>query len=156
LAIQFLKDKSKREMEMGENEFKVCVVNCNGIGRLSSTIVRQAGYMLAKMRPDQVILLGAAALAVGEDEQMDLLRKHPLLIIDGCRPHCASALANELGKKPAAALYAPDVAAVKKISLSGEKRRGLGKRGMELAQAIADKAAEEVDRIIAEEMLSTL
>lgn len=141
---------------MTENEFKVCVVNCNGIGRLSSTIVRQAGYLLAKMRPKQVILLSAVALSVGEVEQMEVLKKHSLLIIDGCRPHCATALANELGKKPAATLYAPDVAAVKKISLSGEKRRGLGKRGMELAQAIADKAAEEVDRIIAEEMLSTL
>jgi len=141
---------------MSENEFKVCVVNCNGIGRLSSTIVRQAGYILTKMRPEQVILLSAVALAVHEDEQMDLLKKHPLLIIDGCRPHCAKALATELDKKPAAAIYAPDVAAAKKLSLSGEKRRGLGKRGMELAQAIADKAAEEVDRIIAEEMLSTL
>ncbi len=141
---------------MEGNEFKVCVVNCNGIGRLSSTIVRQAGYMLAKMRPEQVVLLGAGALAVGEGERTDLLRRHPLLIIDGCRPHCATALANELGKKPAATIYAPDVAAVKKISLSGEKRRGLGKRGLELAQAIADKAAEEVDRIIADEMLSTL
>ena len=141
---------------MEENEFKVAVINCNGIGRLSSTIVRQAGYLLAQMRPNQVVLLGAGALAVGEEEHSAMFKQYPVLIIDGCRPHCASQLANELGKKPAAVIYAPDVAAEKKISLSGEKRRGLGKRGLELAEAIAQKAAAEVDRIVAEEMLSTL
>jgi len=127
------------------NEFKVAVLPCNGIGRLSSTIVRLAGYRLAELRPEQVILLSAGALAVGEGKETDTLRRYPLLIIDGCRPHCSTAMANELGKK-----------AEKKISLSGEKRRGLGKRGMELAEAIAQKAAAEVDRIIADEMLSTL
>lgn len=141
---------------MEGNEFKVAVLPCNGIGRLSSTIVRLAGYRLAELRPEQVILLSAGALAVGEGKETDTLRRYPLLIIDGCRPHCSTAMANELGKKPAAAIYAPDVAAEKKISLSGEKRRGLGKRGMELAEAIAQKAAAEVDRIIADEMLSTL
>jgi len=141
---------------MEDMDFKVAVLNCNGIGRLSSTIVRQAGYRLRELRPNQIVLLGAGALAVGEEEHTELLKKYPLLVIDGCRPHCASALANELGKKPAAVIYAPDVAAEVKISLSGEKRRGLGKRGLELAEAIAQKAAAEVDRIVADEMLSTL
>lgn len=136
--------------------FKVGVLPCNGIGRLSSSIVRLAGYLLKQLRPEEVELLSANALAVGEEAAMSFVRSHPLLVIDGCRPHCSSALANELGIKPAAALYAADVAAVKKISLSGEKRRGLGKRGRELAEAIAQQAAEEVDRIVAEEMLSTL
>jgi len=144
------------EDELGENEFKVGVLTCNGIGRLSSTIVRQAGYRLAELRPEQVLLLSAGALAVGEGAETDLLRKYPLLIIDGCRPHCSTVLANEVGKKPAGSIYVPDVAAEKKISLSGEKRRGLGKRGLELAEAVAQKAAAEIDRIIAEEMLSTL
>jgi uncharacterized metal-binding protein len=146
----------KEAMWMESNEFKVAILNCNGIGRLSSTILRQAGYMLAKMRPEQVVLLSACALAVGEGEQTDLLRRYPVLVMDGCRPHCATALANELGKKPAATIYVPDVAAEAKISLSGEKRRNLGKRSLQLAEAVAKKAAAEVDRIIADEMLSTL
>jgi uncharacterized metal-binding protein len=141
---------------MEENGFKVAVMNCNGIGRLSSTIIRQAGYRLKELRPEQVILLSVCALTVKEEEEMKLLERYPLLVIDACKPHCASALANELGKKPAACIYVPDVAAEKKVSLSGEKRRGLGKRGMELAEAVAQKAAAEVDRIIADEMLSTL
>ena len=138
------------------DEFKVAVLPCNGIGRLSSTIIRQAGYLLQQMRPEQVVLLSANALAVGEADEMTVFNKYPLLILDGCRPHCSTAMANELGKKPASSIYVPDVAAVAKISLSGEKRRGLGKRAMELAEAVAKKAAEEVDRIIADEMLSTL
>lgn len=141
---------------MEEMDFKVAVIPCNGIGRLVSTITRQAGYRLAEMRPGQVVLLGAGALTVGEEKATAVFKTYPVLVIDGCRPHCASMLCNELGKKPAAAIYCADVAAEKKIALAGEKRRGLGKRGHELAEAIAEKAAAEVDRIIADEMLSTL
>ncbi|NIM05885.1 MAG: hypothetical protein GTO55_00420 [Armatimonadetes bacterium] len=141
---------------MKENGFKVAVLPCNGIGRLSSTIVRQAGYRLEELRPGQVVMLSVNALAVNEEEEMVKLVRYPLLVIDACRPHCASALVRELGKKPTASLYVPDVAAEMKISLGGEKRRGLGKRGKDLAEAVAQKAAAEVDRIIADEMLSTL
>ncbi len=76
--------------------------------------------------------------------------------MDACHPHCASVLAKELGKEPAASLYVPDVAGEVKIPLAGEKRRGLRKRGMELTEVVAEKAAAEVDRILADEMLSTL
>jgi uncharacterized metal-binding protein len=141
---------------MADSDFRVVVIPCNGIGRLASTITRQAGYRLEQLRPGQVILLGAAALAVGEEEALKAFKNYPVLVIDGCRPHCATVLANELGKKPAAAIYCADVAAQTKISLSGEKRRKLGKRALELTEAIAQKCAEEVDKIVAEEMMSTL
>jgi len=139
-----------------QGEFKVAVLPCNGIGRLSSTIVRLAAYRLAQSRPDQVILLSACALAVREEEEMAKLGRHPLLVLDACHPHCASKLAEELGKKPAGALYLGEMVAEEKISLAGEKRRALGKRGLEAAEAVAQKAAAAVDRIIAEEILSTM
>ena len=143
-------------MDSSANEFKVAVLPCNGIGRLVSTIVRLAGYRLQEMRPDQVILLSSGRLAIAEPEHKALLTRYPLLVIDGCRPHCASYMADELGKAPAARIYVADVAAESKLGLAGEKRRGLTKKGMALVEALAQKAAEEVDRIIADEMMSTL
>jgi hypothetical protein len=139
-----------------EHDFRVAVLPCNGIGRLVSTVVRLAGYRIKEMRPDQVELLASGRLAIKEPEHMELLRKYPLLVIDGCRPHCASFLADELGKEPAARVYVADVAAAKRISLAGEKRRGLGEKGHQLVEALAERVVEEIDRIIADEMLSTL
>jgi uncharacterized metal-binding protein len=139
-----------------EQDFKVAVLPCNGIGRLVSTVVRLAGYKIKEMRPDQVELLSSGRLIVCEPEHVKLLQQYPLLVIDGCRPHCASYLADELGKEPAARVYAADVAAENRISIAGDTRRGLTEKGMKLVDALAEKAVEEIDRIIADEMLSTL
>jgi hypothetical protein len=139
-----------------EHDFKVGVLPCNGIGRLVSTIVRRAGYKIREMRPDQVVLLSSGRLAVKDPEHLEVLTRYPLLVIDGCRPHCASFMADELGKKPAARLYVADVMAESKLNVAGEKRRGLTEKGMKLVDALAQKAVDEIDRIIADEMLSTL
>jgi len=139
-----------------ERDFRVAVLGCNGIGRLVSTIVRLAGYQIRRRRPDQVVLLSSGRLAVKEPEHVEALRRYPVLVIDGCRPHCASFLCDELGKRPAARLYVADIAAEKRISVAGEKRRGLTAKGMKLVDAVAERAVEEIDRIVADEMLSTL
>jgi uncharacterized metal-binding protein len=139
-----------------EHDFKVAVLPCNGIGRLVSTIVRLAGYRIREMRPDQVVLLSSGRLAVKDPEHLALFNAYPVLVIDGCRPHCASFMCNELGKEPAARLYVADVAAEERISVAGEKRRGLTAKSEKLVEALARKAVEEVDRVIADEMLSTL
>jgi uncharacterized metal-binding protein len=137
-------------------EFKVAVLPCNGIGRLVSTVVRLAGYKIRDMRPEQVVLLSSGRLAVRDPEHLALLERYPLLVIDGCRPHCASFMADELGKKAAARIYVADVMAEQKINVAGEKRRGLTAKGEKLVEALANKAVAEIDRIIADEMLSTL
>jgi len=141
---------------MQEQDFKVAVLPCNGIGRLVSTVVRLAGYRIKETRPDQVVLLSSGRLAVNDAEDRAIFDKYPVLVIDGCRPHCASFMCDELGKTPAARLYVADVAAEGKISIAGEKRRGLTEKGRRLVDALASKAVEEIDRIIADEMLSTL
>jgi uncharacterized metal-binding protein len=139
-----------------DTDFKVAVLPCNGIGRLVSTVVRLAGYRIKKMRPDQVVLLSSGRLAVKEPEHVAAFEKYPVLVIDGCRPHCASFMADELGKAPAARVYIADVAAANRISIAGDKRRGLTAKGEKLVEAVTDKAVAEIDRIVADEMLSTL
>ncbi len=139
-----------------EHDFKVGVLPCNGIGRLVSTVTRMAGYKIKEMRPDQVVLLSSGALAAKESENLAAFEKYPVLVIDGCRPHCASFMCDELGKAPAARIYVADVMAENKINVAGEKRRGLTAKGDRLVEALAQKAVEEIDRLIADEMMSTL
>jgi uncharacterized metal-binding protein len=137
-------------------EFKVAILVCNGIGRLASTIVRQAGYLAHQQRPEETVLLAVGPSAVDEEQSLEALKKYPVVAIDGCRPHCASYLMKQKKKKPAAVVYVGDVLADTRISLVGEKRTGLGEKGKQLVQAVAERVVKEVDRAIADEMVSTL
>ena len=87
---------------------------------------------------------------------LETARKYPLLVIDGCRPRCASALAAGNGIEPAGTIWVAEIVAREKLSLAGENRKALGEKGMRLARAIADEALTKIDLIIAEDMMSTL
>lgn len=141
---------------MVQQDFKVAILACNGIGRLVSTVVRQAGYLAHRTRPEETVLLAVGPLAIGEPEHVEALRKYPVVVIDGCRPRCATYLMKQQGKEPAAVVYVGDVVAETRISLVGEQRRGLGEKGQRLVEAVAERAVREVDRAIADEMVSTL
>jgi uncharacterized metal-binding protein len=137
-------------------EFKVAVLGCSGIGRLISTIVRQAVYMIEQDRPDQVVVMGSGPLTGDVPEALETARKYPLVVIDGCRPHCATAIAEGKGLNVAGKVYAADVIARTRLSLAGEQREELGEKGMAVARAIADEAIAKIDWILADEIVSTL
>ena len=139
-----------------EQDFKVAVLACSGIGRLVSTIVRQAAYMLRQDRPDNVVLVSSGSLTGDVPDALEMARKYPLIVIDGCRPRCASALARGKGIEPAATIWVADVVARHKLSLAGENRQALGEKGHAVARKLADEALEKIDLIIAEDMVSTL
>lgn len=139
-----------------EHDFKVAVVGCSGIGRLVSTVVRQAVYMIAEARPDDVVVVSSGSLTGDVPEALDAARQYPLVVIDGCRPKCASAIAGGKGLDVAATVWVPEVVAKHKLSIAGEQRTGLGEKGMALARAVADDAIEKIDLALAEEQMSTL
>jgi uncharacterized metal-binding protein len=139
-----------------EFDFKVAVLGCSGIGRLVSTVVRQAVYLIAQDRPNEVAVVGSGPLTGSVPEALEKARRYPLIVIDGCRPKCASAIAAGKGLNVAAAIWVAEVAAKHKVSIAGEKRTGLSEKGMALARAIADEAIAKIDLIVAEEAMSTL
>ena len=139
-----------------ENDFRVAVLACSGIGRLVSTIVRQAACMLKQDRPDSVVLVSSGSLTGDVPEALEAARKYPLIVIDGCRPKCASAIAAGKGITPAAAIWVAEVVARHKLSLAGENRKALGEKGYAVARKIADEAIEKIDLLVAEDMVSTL
>ena len=141
---------------MEDQQFKVTVVGCSGIGRLISTVVRQAVYLIEHDRPDQVNVVSSGSLTGDVPEALEACRRYPLLLIDGCRPRCATAIANGKNLPVAATVYAADVIARQRLSLAGEHREELGEKGMAVARAIADEALDKIDWLIADEMVSTL
>ncbi len=137
-------------------EFKVAVLGCSGIGRLVSTVVRRAVYMIATDRPDEVAVVGSGPLTGNVAEALERARKCPLIVIDGCRPKCATAIARGKGLEIAAAIWVAEVAAKHKLSIAGDKRTELTEKGLALARAVADEAIARIDLIVAEEAMSTL
>ena len=57
-----------------EPQFKVAVLACSGIGRLVSTVVRQAAYMLEQDRPDNVVLVSSGSLTGDVPEALEAAR----------------------------------------------------------------------------------
>ena len=141
---------------MAQGDFRVAVLGCSGIGRLISTVVRHAVYLIEKERPEDVIVVSSGELTGDVPEALAVARKYPLVVIDGCRPHCATALAEGKGLRLAAKVYAGDVVAKHKLSLAGEKREELGEKGMACARAIAEEALAQIDAVLADEIVSTL
>lgn len=139
-----------------EHDFKVAVLACSGIGRLVSTIVRRAAYLVKQERPDSVVLVSSGSLTGDVPEALEAARRYPLLVIDGCRPRCATALARGKGIEPAGSIWVAEVVARHKLSLAGEDRKALGEKGMAVARKLADEALEKIDLLIAEETVSTL
>jgi len=139
-----------------DSDFKVAVLGGGGIGRLVWRTVRQALHMLKQDRPDKVILVSSGSLTGDIPEARETARKYPLIVVVGCRPKCASAIAAGKGLEVAATIWVADVVARHKMSLAGENRKALGEKGTALARKIADEALEKIDLIIAEDMMSTL
>jgi len=134
---------------MSSASTKVVVLGCSGIGRLVSTVVRQAVYLIAHDRPDEVVVVSSGELTGNVPEALEAARTYPLVAIDGCRPQCAQAIATGKGLNMVAHVWVPEVAAKYKVSLAGEKRTGLTEKGMALARKVADEAIDRIDGILA-------
>lgn len=141
---------------MADTALKVGILACSGIGRLVSTVTRQAAYRAHELRPNETVLLSSGALTAAEPEHVALLHRYPFVVIDGCRPRCGSNIARQHNRQPAATIYLGDVLAETKIPLAGEKRRALGEQGNKFVQIVAQRIVEAVDRVIADEIVSTL
>jgi len=137
-------------------EFKVAVLGCSGIGRLVSTVVRQAVYLIAQDRPQEVVVVSSGSLTGNVPEALEKASRYPLIVIDGCRPKCATAIAQGKNLNLAGSIWVAEVAAKHKLSIAGEKRTELSEKGMALARAVADEAIAKIDLIVAEEAMSTL
>ncbi|MDP2911703.1 MAG: putative zinc-binding protein [Candidatus Omnitrophota bacterium] len=127
---------------------KIAIMPCNGVGRIVSTITREAGYRIHHLRPDATILISSPDLACDNPEALSIAKKYPLIVIDGCKPRCGSNIVKAKGIKPILEIYAPLVCADKKIPLSGETRVKLGLNGAWLAEAITEIAVQAIDDLL--------
>lgn len=127
---------------------KVALLVCGGIGRIVSTVVRQAAYMVTSDRPERVVLVSSGSLTGDVLEALEAARAHPLIVVDACVEKCATAIAHGKGLEAAETVWLPAVVAKHKLSLRGEDRKGLSERGLALARKLADEIIVHVDAML--------
>jgi uncharacterized metal-binding protein len=133
---------------MSEEKMKVAVAVCTGMDQPLATVARYAGYhVLEKLRPDKTALLCTPALLGGVQEDVDFVKNHPALIIDGCEERCCEKIVKNSNGKIRAIINVKDVLKEHE-ELQPESRVKLGPKGMRLAEMVGDIAAKKVDEIL--------
>lgn len=130
---------------MSDEERKVMLVPCSGLGKTLGTVSREAAYeVLEDLRPDETGLSPLSLLVLGDEETRAALADNPAVTIDGCKLACASKMVQESG-----GTVARDFAVLDAYRRHREfKPRGiadLNEGGKKLAHALAEEIAETVD-----------
>jgi uncharacterized metal-binding protein len=135
---------------MNQNK-KVIIVPCSGIGKTYGTVSREAAYeVVEELRPEQAQLVALSLLVLGDDDARQSVAKNPAIAIDGCKLACASKMVTESGGRVAGEYAVLDVYRRHRQF----KPRGiaeLNEGGLQLAHALAEEVAASVDGLLDEE-----
>ena len=130
---------------------KVIIVPCSGIGKTYGTVSREAAYeVIEDLRPAQAQLVALSLLVLGDDEARSAVGQNPAIAIDGCKLACASKMVEESGGHVAQEYAVLDVYR----RYRQFKPRGiaeLNEGGQQLAHALAEEIATSVDELLAGE-----
>mgnify|MGYP003571927428 FL=1 len=130
---------------------KVIIVPCSGIGKTYGTVSREAAYeVIEDLRPEQAQLVALSLLVLGDDQARSAVGQNPAIAIDGCKLACASKMVEESGGHVAQEYAVLDVYR----RYRQFKPRGiaeLNEGGQQLAHALAEEIATSVDELLAGE-----
>jgi len=127
---------------------KVGITACTGMGKALGTVSRQAMYKAIELLGDEnVALICFPALCAGVEEDVEFVKKYPIIVIDGCVHKCAEKVIRKLGGNVAAKVFIPDV--LKHHSeLKPESRVELGPKGKMLVDYVADAVVREAKNVL--------
>lgn len=127
---------------------KVAILPCTGVGQVVGTIARQAAYRVCEdERPAISVLLCLPALVKGVQEDLDMVRQCPVVVIEGCKERCAAHALSTQGRLPAATVFVPDVMKGKGLKIRREARRKLTDPELAVVELVTQVAVAEVDRL---------
>ena len=127
---------------------KVAILPCTGVGQVVGTIARQAAYCVCEdERPDDTALLCLPALVRGVQEDIDMVRECPVVIIEGCKERCAAHALSTQGGAPSATIFVPGVMKGKGLKIRREARRQLSEPELAVVDLVTEAVVAEVDRL---------
>ena len=127
---------------------KIAILPCTGIGQVMGTIARQAAYRVCEdLRPGDTVLVCLPALVKGVQEDIDMIRKCPVVIIDGCKECCASYALELQGGKPSARTFVPDAIKGEGLVIKRESRRELTESELAAVELVSESVVAEIDKL---------
>lgn len=125
---------------------KVGLIACSGEEMAEGTVTRRAvRNVLETLRPDDTVTLCLPLFLAGGEGERAFARFYPTIAVDGCGKRCAARATEKYSAKPAASIVVTDVARECGCGAMGTARR-LNEAGLRLAEAVAERIAEETDR----------
>ena len=133
---------------MSEGDQRVLVVPCSGIGKTAGSVAREAGYELCDaLRPNTTRLVALSKLVLGEEQARGLVRRYPVITIDGCKHLCAAKLVQLAGGTIAREMTVLD-AHRQHRELKPDGIAELNAQGEQLALVMAQEIATAVDELV--------
>ena len=132
---------------MSPTERKVVVLPCSGIGKVYGALAREIAYEVVEREcPGKAVLTCLPLLVVEDPEALELIRKNPVVTIDGCPKDCAMKTVKAHGGAVAQALQAIDFYKAHKDLRPGGIAE-LDPPGKELARVAAREMKEGIERL---------
>ena len=129
---------------------KVIIVPCSGIGKTYGSVSREAAYEVVEgLRPVGTQLVALSLLVLGDQTSRLAVAENPVISIDGCKLACASKMVRESGGQLARDFAVLEVyRRYKQFKPQGIAE--LNEGGLQLARALAQEIANEVDSMNSE------
>ena len=126
---------------------RVVIVPCSGIGKTYGSVSREAAYDVTQdLRPDTTQLVPLSLLVLGDEAARAAVADTPAITIDGCKLACATKMVKESGGTVAKDYAVLDVYRRYK-QLKPQGIAELNEGGQQLAQALAQEIAQDVDAL---------
>ena len=126
---------------------KVVILPCSGIGKAYGEMGRQAIYELIEdLRVEDVTTTCLGRLMIDDPDTKELVQGNQVITVDGCAKDCARKNVEFAGKAVDGALRVIDIFKDYR-DLKPEGILRLGEPGFKLVHILAQKLAEEIDRV---------
>jgi uncharacterized metal-binding protein len=127
---------------------KVGLISCSGEELPEGTVTRRAvRRVLETLRPDNTVTLCLPLFLAGGEGERAFARRYPTIAIDGCAKRCAALATEKYSARPAVSIVVSEIANETRGPALGPARK-LNDAGLRLADAVAQKIAEETDRLL--------
>jgi uncharacterized metal-binding protein len=130
---------------------KVGIIACSGEELCAGTVTRLAALrVLHELRRPQTVTICLPLFLAGGEEDRTFARDYPTITVDGCELRCAARGTEMYSGKPAASIVVSELVAGSGLA-QPEGRRRLNEAGRRAVDLVAERLAELVDRVLAED-----
>jgi hypothetical protein len=127
---------------------KIGIVACSGEEMAEGTVSRMAALkLMERLRPDETVTICLPLFLAGGEGDRAFAKFYPTITIDGCDKRCAYRGTEMYSNRPAGSIVVTELAARNHLG-NPEGKRKLNAPGLQIVDAVADEAADQVDVLL--------